>query len=323
MLSSYRLCFLVAVFSGLFAIGGCVRSGYLGDVAAPKKEKMADSAATQKEQKTSVNKGAASKGKKKNLVAAKPTALDIEQLFRQGEKGFEDLLKKHQQKEISVETQSPGSKNIVQDERGKFYHQYYLDFYPVKEIENLENLYKKYLHHRPGHIGAKIRLANLMLLRATNSLNRISELQAEETKIANEINNSLFVEKREEKTVRIASIKQEVANLKKEADLSLSDSHTKCSEVITIDRLNSSALLGVGMTLTLQKKYPEAVRKFKLLEEAQINVERNRSILYLWYGFALENQGQKDQAKVYYQKAAELNEPVGSLKWVKNRIELK
>jgi hypothetical protein len=177
---------------------------------------------------------------------------------------------------------------------------------PMAEMHRARQLYEVVLGMDPGNPQATLGLGNLALMEALS-------VQSTTTLIRyNLLVGRGMPRKKAEKA-------QELLQRRLEAVLAAADS--KFRTVLAAAPMEPAGHLGLGMSMALRADWAKAIEKFEMMEKADILPQRNRSVMFVWYGFSLEQIGRKKDAIAKYQLAASYQEPYLWARFAQRKME--
>jgi hypothetical protein len=193
---------------------------------------------------------------------------------------------------------------------------YSLDNYRsnTDKMNKSRELYEEVLKMDPGSPQAQLGLGNLDLMDAASYVN---EMYANEYYVGSDPG---LTEK--EKTQIKARIAKEQELHKMRTDAMLQAARSRFNAVLATSPQESSAHFGLAMAMAIHKEWPAAQAKFDQMERSGMLPQNYRSVFYVWYGFILEQQGNRDGARGKYAKATEYREPHQWGDWAQERSEM-
>ena len=178
----------------------------------------------------------------------------------------------------------------------------------TRELSNARQLYEAVLSSDPGNQQALLGLGNLALMEA---MTLETERQGIQARLAGPDVSSDERPRLERRSKLV----------QKKLDSALAAAQNKFKMVIASAPSESGAHLGLGVALALAKDWNGAFAKFEQMEKGGAMPAHNRSVVYVWWGFVLEQNGNRDGAIVKYSLASELQEPYSWAEWADRRVE--
>lgn len=197
------------------------------------------------------------------------------------------------------------------DESGDKLHRTYklLSYDDEDRMEKAREGYEEILTMDGGNVQAVLGLADLALMESVTLRNSIASI---EFSIAT---GSALTAK------ETAVLQRKAKLLQRRLDSAVAAAQNKFKTVLVSNPQEAVAHLGIAIALTIEKSWPAAVAKFDLMEKSGLVPAHNRSIFYVWYGFALQESAGEDAALAKFALAAELQEPYSWALWARDRVE--
>jgi tetratricopeptide (TPR) repeat protein len=170
--------------------------------------------------------------------------------------------------------------------------------------------YEKVLAMDPANAQALLGLGNLALMEAMTHITEQTQL-----------NYDLGYQQEGMSADAKAHYDVKLKLLQMKIESALVAARSKFKTVLLMSPVDPTAHLGIGMALALGRDWAGAQQKFDQMERSGIFPPYNRSIMHIWYGFTLEQLGQKEQAVAKYWQAVELQEPYNAAEWARARVE--
>jgi tetratricopeptide (TPR) repeat protein len=305
-----RTAWLVLVIGAPLALSGCL--GTLGTAGIGGRE---DESEVQARARLSEERAVASQDERKPPDAARATAeelakdtsFQIRQLLDQAGRAkqliFSDPL--FYRIQVTTDKKDKDGQPVLRS-----YHLLTFNDRVRRDAINLaRELYERVLEMDANNLQATLGLGELALVDATTLVTEQQRLtvrldgdeEMSESERVQTTKRRTLVERRVDSTARAAQ--------------------EKFRRVLAISPTESAAHLGMAMSLALTKKWGEAAARFDAMEKEGYLPPRNRSVVFVWYGFVLEQMGQRDKAMEKYSTAAAFQEPYAWGEWAADRVE--